>query len=134
MVFIIKSEQPASSALARASYDRQVDVYKLARMGNRDSARMWNTFASENPAMARVITADVATESSEVVKANTEVDKRLRKAERLVTKGKVKPVRSTQDVKVIEHVLTAGDIRNLAAKAFINSANPADREAARGLL
>jgi hypothetical protein len=134
VAFIIKSAQTAVSPLARASYDRQVDIYKLAKMGNRDSARLWNDFAAENPATARIIVADVATEAATVAKANKSVDKRLRKAEKLVTKGRVKPARTVAEAAEIEHSLTQRELQKIAARSFMNSANPADREAAKGLL
>lgn len=87
--------------------------------------------------MARVIVADVATEKAEAVEANRHIDKRLARAEKMVTKsGKPKPVRSKRDAKQIEKALTTERVK--MAQQFVQnlaiSENPADREAARGLL
>lgn len=62
MAYISKGDTASAvaspvSPLVRAPFDRQRDVLKLARMGNRDCKRMWNSFAAEDPGMARLVLA-----------------------------------------------------------------------------
>jgi hypothetical protein len=77
------------SPLVRAPFDRQRDTLKLARMGNADCKRLWNSFAEEAPGLARLVVADVDRERAEDAAATEKVDARLREAERLVvTKAK----------------------------------------------
>lgn len=76
------------SPLVRAPFDRQRDVLKLARMGNSDCKRMWNSFVDEAPALARLVVADVENERQDDAAATEKVDKRLRAAEKLVAKGR----------------------------------------------
>jgi hypothetical protein len=86
------------SPLVRAPFDRQRDTLKLARMGNADCKRLWNSFAEEAPGLARLVVADVENERRGDAAATEKVDKRLRQAEKLVTKSrkpkKVKAVRA----------------------------------------
>lgn len=137
MAYIIKGAGVAAvprSQLGRvgtdmAAFQRQRDCFKLARMGNRDMKRLWNDFAAEDPAMARLIVADVEHERQEAAKVALKVDKRLREAERLVTKGgKPKVTKSRKGTSAVSR----SDPFSLAA--MLNSADPAQREMARKVL
>jgi hypothetical protein len=57
-------------------------------MGNADCKRLWNDFATEAPALARLVVADVEQERLEDAAATEKVDKRLRQAEKLTVKGR----------------------------------------------
>jgi hypothetical protein len=91
VAFIYKGASAVASPvspLVRAPFDRQRDVLKLARMGNSDCKRLWNSFADEAPALARLVVADVENERQEDAAATEKVDKRLRQAEKLAVKGR----------------------------------------------
>jgi hypothetical protein len=100
-------------------------------MGNADCKRLWNDFASEAPALARLVVADVEQERQADAAATERVDKRLRQAEKLtvkgrkakVTKGGRKVSSDTRDV-----LLAASEVLRLAE---LESSNPAIREWAR---
>ena len=112
-----------------AAFGRQRDVFKLAKMGNRDMKRLWNDFAAEDPAMARLIVADVEHDRQEAAKVAVKVDKRLREAERLVTKsGKPKVTKSRKRASVVPR-----DDR-FSPAALLASPDPAMREMARKVL
>ena len=138
MAFVYKGDAGVApvyhSALARAGTDmvafgRQRDAYRLAKMGNRDMKRLWNDFAAEVPAMARLVVADVEGERRESVLVAEKVDKRLREAEKLTGKGgkakvvKVKVAKSRRDA-----LLAADRALRLAAQ---ESSNPLMREWSR---
>ena len=115
------------SPLARAPFDRQRDIYKLALMGSGDCKRMWNDFASEVPGIARLVVADVENERAEDARVTKSVDKRLRRAEGVVGKavrpkvtkrGKGAPVRDDP----------------FSPAAMLGSSDPALREMARAVL
>ena len=138
MAFVYKGDgmpPPPRSQLARAEYSRQRDTYVLAkRFKNRDCMRLWGDFAAEQPNMARLIVADVEAEDRDRAAVNVKVDKRLRRAERMVTKAakagkppKFKKVRSKAAVAEIEKALQAGPV----VSSFLRSADPAEREMAR---
>lgn len=114
------------SPLARAPFDRQRDIYKLAKMGNADSRRMWNDFAAEAPELARLVIADVQSDKVSAAEVTKSVDKRLRKAEKSAKLTK----REKQEI-MRTPALTP---EQRAGMAFINSPNPADRTAAEKLL
>ena len=67
MAHLIKSPDEATvakcyrTALARADHWRQVDCYRLARMGEPRSRRLWRDFEREVPARARLVKADAET-------------------------------------------------------------------------
>lgn len=79
-----------TSALARSGdFGRQRDTYILAsRYKNRDCIRLWNDFAAEQPAMARLIIKDVENDRQESAAASEALDGRLREAEQLVVKAR----------------------------------------------
>jgi len=83
---------------ASAAHARQKDAYRLALAGSRDMKRLWNDFASECPALARLVVADVDNERREGAEVSRQLDERLREAERLVTKGR-KPAKVTKSRK-----------------------------------
>jgi hypothetical protein len=96
MAYIVKgAEGPVRrlSALANAgpdswsAYQRQRDVYLLARMGNRDMQRLWNDWLAEDPGMARLVATSVEKERAQGAKVSAALDVRLREAERWVTKS-----------------------------------------------
>ena len=73
-------------------------MYKLARRGNGDCRRLWNDFAYELPADARLVIADVESERAEAAKVTKGIDKRLAKAESAVTvtKGAKKVIKGAK--------------------------------------
>lgn len=153
MAFIVKGEDgPATyrSALANAgpdswsAYQRQRDAYILAKMGSRDMKRLWNDYAAECPAMARLVVADVEKERAEGARVSEGIDKRLRVAEQLVTKS-WKPPKKPKKVTKSAGQLTVTKLARRAAQdrqeavraevaADLNSADPNTREAARAIL
>jgi len=93
VAFIVKGTAAGAvaapvSPLVRAPFDRQRDTLKLARMGNADCKRLWNSFAEEAPGLARLVVADVERERQEDAEATDKVDKRLRQAEKLAVRGR----------------------------------------------
>lgn len=121
MAFIVKSAGAMGapvSPLSRAPFDRQRDVYKLALMNSGDCKRMWNSFASESPHMARLVVADVERERAEDAAATEKVDKRLRQAEKVVTNskkpGKVKAEKSARPESVRDALRAAEQLLALA--------------------
>lgn len=128
MVFIAKSQE-YHSALSRAPFDRQRDCYKLAQMGEGQSRRLWNDFASEAPALARLVIADAASEKQQNAEATKSVDKVLAKAEKSLKPAKAKKAKSLKSpAKRADSSLEAFLRMQLA------SGNPSDREAAREAL
>jgi hypothetical protein len=79
----------STSPLARAPWDRLIDVYKLAKMGNADCRRMWNSYAQEVPGTARLVVKSVQAETAEDARVTAKVDKRLRRAEKSAKSAKV---------------------------------------------
>ena len=144
MAYIVKGDgmpPPPRSPLARADFSRQRDTYVLAkRFRNKDCMRLWGDFAAEQPAMARLIVADVEAEDRDRATVNEAIDKRLVQAEKMVTKA-----RKAQKTKVLrpDGTLTKAGRRgmkaaeaNLAegAAVWLESCNPAMREMARKAL
>ena len=120
MAYILKSAGTITTPLGEADYSRQRDMFKLAMMGSAQCKRLWNDFAEDEPAMARVIVADVATEKAERIKANKAMDKILVKAE---NKPKVTKSKSPK---------TAINAKSEKAyyRALLNSPDPVERETA----
>ena len=150
MAFVYKSEAVAAprSPLARASYDRQRDVYVLAsRYKNADCRRLWGDFAAEQPAMARLVVKDVEAERSDTLAVNEKIDKRLRQAERMVVKAQKPKAGKAAKAKVNKaHQVLYDDPaahRAWVAKhrgadsivsMWLDSCDPAKRELARTML
>jgi len=94
LAYIIKGSgatvaEPVSALAKSADFGRQRDVYVLAsKYRNRDCIRLWNDFAAEQPAMARLIVKDVENDRQEAAAVNEGLDARLREAERLVVKAR----------------------------------------------
>jgi len=112
---------------ASAAHARQKDAYKLALAGSRDMKREWNDFASECPSLARLVVADVENERREGAEVSRQLDKRLREAERLTTKGR-KPGKVTKSRKK-SVALVPGELDTVLAID-----NPLRREVAYALL
>ena len=89
-------------------------------MGNAQCKRLWEDFATEEPATARLIVSDVAIEKSEKIKANKRMDKVLVKAE---NKPKVTKSKAPK---------TAINAKSEKAyyRALLNSPDPVERETA----
>jgi hypothetical protein len=104
--------------------------------------RLWGDFAAEQPAMARLIVADVENEDRARVAVNEKIDKRLVRAEKMVTKGR-KPGKVTKSAKVRIGKVAAGPFEtarqnaaqmiaeNPGLASFLTSDDPAEREMAR---
>jgi len=120
VAYIYKSAGTISSPLAEADYSRQKDIFKLALMGNAQCKRLWEDFATEEPATARLIVSDVAIEKAEKIKANKRMDRVLVKAE---NKPKVTKSKAPK---------TAINAKSEKAyyRALLNSPDPAERETA----
>lgn len=141
MAYIIKGAggavaEPLSALGKSRDYGRQRDVYVLAtRDRNRDCMRLWNDFAAEQPGMAQLIIKDVAQDRRTAAAANEELDRRLARAEKSVTKGrkpkkaKPWPVNKSHQAQ-LERAWSEGD----ALRAQLDSANPVTREMARAVL
>ena len=119
--------EPMSPLARSGDFYRQRDVFKLARMGNRDCKRLWNDFVAEDPSMARLIIKDVENDRQAAATANQELDGRLREAEQLVAKN-----RKPRAAKARKKALPAGPRDGLAM--WLESSNPAHREMARAAL
>lgn len=144
MAFIVKGEDGPTtyrSALANAgpdawsAFQRQRDCYILAKAGSRDMRRLWNDYANEVPAMARLVVADVEKERAEGAKVSEAIDVRLREAERLVTK-QWKPPKPQKPVKVSKAAKPAKVAKSYKAEleSRLSSPDPDERENARDLL
>lgn len=122
MAYIYKSAALTSSPLASADYSRQKDIFKLSLMGNAQCKRLWEDFATEEPATARLIVSDVAIEKSEKIKANKRMDKVLVKAEN-------KPKKVTKSAKAPKTAINAKS-EKAYYRALLNSPDPVERETA----
>jgi hypothetical protein len=126
-------------ALARATFDRQADVYKLAMMGNADCRRMWNDFERVSPGPARVVKRSVEIDEAFAAKACDQVDKRLRHAE-MLTKAQEPKAKKTAKAKVRKSApvntahQAAFDAIPQGVRGYLASDNPAEREMARNWL
>ena len=119
-----------ASPLSRAPFDRQRDIYKLAKMGSGDCRRLWNDFAAEVPGIARLVVADVENERREDAEITAGIDKRLRSAEKLVTKTR-RPKITKSAKKSAARV--ADDLAEYMA-VLLDSCDPVTRERARAAL
>lgn len=134
MAYIVKSAGGVGapvSALSRASWDRQVDVYKLALMGSGDCRRLWNDFAGDSPGIARLIVKSVQQERQDEAAANEKLDGRLREAERLVTKARKPKVSKPRKKSADRDVLAAADLA--LRRAELNHSDPRIREVAESV-
>jgi hypothetical protein len=127
------------SALAKSmDFGRQRDVYVLAtKYRNRDMQRLWSDFAAEQPAMARLIIKDVDTERRTAAAANEDLDRRLARAEKVLTKNRKPKAAKSRKPKVTEAELGAIGLeaaRETALATWLESSDPAHREMARAVL
>jgi hypothetical protein len=142
VAFVYKSGTVAEprSALARVSFDRQKDAFRLARMGSGDMRRLWADFEASSPGMARLVRADCASDDAEAAKVTRGLDKRLARAEKMVTKSasakpkKLHKVRSRAAAAAIEKSLRVDAAYEAVLRSEAVSADPVAREAARALL
>lgn len=118
------------SPLTRAPWDRKVDIFKLARMGESASVRLWNDFAQESPQVARLVKADVELDERANRKATKQVDKVLTKSE-----SKPKKAKNLNALKANKSA-SKGEARETAAylRSLLSSNDPSIREAARNAL
>jgi len=120
MAFIVGGDMitkgDTRSALSRADFDRQRDIYKLAAKGIGSCRRLWNDFEREDPAAARLVIADVRAEKSRDVEANRHLDVVLAKAEK---PKKAKPEKPSK---------AAAREQEAFLKSLLNSPDPAERE------
>lgn len=121
------------SALSRADFSRQRDVFKLARRGNPDCRRLWDDFAREVPAMARLVVADVESEKTQSAKVAEKIDKRLRQAEKVITKN-AKPKISKAEKKARDFRPSPDQLFEWQLSQWLLSDSPSEREAAREAL
>jgi hypothetical protein len=133
---IVKSQQHYSP-LASAPFDRQVDIFKLARMREKSSIRLWNDFATEAPELARLVVAEVDSQKRESAKVTKNIDRVLAKAEKPKKKPKASVIKGAKPVSRTSpewaaHQRALAETRGLMS--FLNSDNPADRETARKML
>lgn len=71
-----------TSDMSRLDWDRQKDFYRLAKMGNAQCRRLFNDWAREQPAMARLLMADCESDARKSAMAKKSADKILAKAEK----------------------------------------------------
>jgi hypothetical protein len=104
-------------------------VYQLALRGDSGSRRLWNDYAAEVPQEARLVIADVQTDSVKAVKATKAVDKVLGKAE----KPKAK---KTKNLSALKSGNSKAEIREHEAylRSLLSSDDPSIREGARKTL
>lgn len=143
------------------TYERKRDLYRLAEMGDRQSARQWADFAAKNDSLARVIVKDCRIQDANQAVANAGMDGFLIKAEkRLGKKKRRKAARKAGRADIIKGVFpdiqkiydtarwmhggAAPDLGDLRVAAFrvriademraddLASPDPAVRERARG--
>lgn len=130
MAYIVTKVADTQCPLSRASFDRQRDIYKLAVMGNAASRRLWNDFAAVQPAMARLVIADINSEKARAVEADKHID--------IVLKGKKsKKARKIISQHYDELARTAASPQKGLRKALereLTSPDPLTREAARKAL
>ena len=66
--------------MARADFSGQVDVYRLAKRGDRRSRSLWNGLAAYAPATARLVVKYDAAEAERDRHAQAQVDEVITKA------------------------------------------------------
>lgn len=116
---------------AMSAHQRQVDTYKLALAGSRDCRRLWSDFAAEQPAIARLVVADVQGERQRGAEVSRSLDGRLAEAEKLVTKGRKakKITKARKKAPAAGAGLDAlGQARALLADPVLAHSNPVHRE------
>ena len=143
MAFIYKSAETPSSPLSLVDHERCKDMYRLAKMGNAQCRRIWNDWAAEQPAMARIVVADCDSDQRASVKAKKSVDKVLVKAEKKPKKVKAATAslsKSEKKAMIRSSVPAIGSPEHFALamdrtlRGFADSPDPAEREAAKKLL
>ena len=121
------------SALSRVDLDRQLDVLRLAKMGNRDAQRWWNDWQREAPADARLVAEYDRVTKAEQAEARDSVDA-------LLTKGRMTPGKTAKRSKFeskSKAALSQKDRQKAlraSIKSDLNSPDPFTRETARRLL
>lgn len=95
MVHIVRDEDVTrshlTSPLVRADWEQRIDLLKMAQKGWGDCRRIWNEFAEQCPADARLVAKFVASDHQETAKANREVNKVLARAESALLTKSYKP-------------------------------------------
>lgn len=127
MAFIIpeitKSAGDTRSALSRVSWDRQRDCYLNALRGVASCRRLWEEYAREEPAMARLVVTDVEMDRARDVAANRHLDQVLTKADKKKPKKAKKPEKGT------EPQISKGDSSGETwLRSLLASPDPATRE------
>jgi endonuclease III len=125
---VVNKSADTRCALSRADFSRQRDVYKLAKR-NPECRRLWEEFARESPAAARLVVADITSDKAKDQAANRHLDKVLAKAEK---PRKISKSAKRELLEIARQPALTPEQRAYAA--FRDSANPSDREAAKALL
>ena len=91
MAYIVDAARgPVTSPLAKVrgltGLQQQSDMLRLGRMGDRRCQEIWNGFAEQDPAMARLVIKSVDADDRGAAKASRQVGKVLARAEPMVTK------------------------------------------------
>lgn len=134
MAHLINNDQMVTksmtSELSKVDFDRCRDIYRLGKMGNAASRRLWNDYARENPGMARLVIADVESDAAASAKAARSVDKVLAKGE--------KPKKAKKNLAALTPSKFASkpEVRETEAylRSLLSSSDPSIREAARSAL
>lgn len=108
-------------------------MYKLAQRGVSSCVRLFNDFEREQPGTARLVVKAVEMDLAKDVAANKHLDKVLGKAEKVkkTKSGKQKTAKLPKSFLDQAHKLAVHD---QFLRSMLNSDDPSEREAARGLL
>lgn len=88
MAHIIEKAATCTDTLCRVDFSRQRDCFKLAEMGEKQSARAWNDFARQHEDWARLVILDVMSDAVAEKAANADADAMLVKAEKRAKKAR----------------------------------------------
>jgi len=117
--------------LGDAGFDRQLDIYRLARMGDKRSAGLWNEFARLDKAGARMVAENAKTVDAERKAARKQAGMVIKSAK----KPKVTKVAKSLAVTKAYTGRLAKAERKLAGNpvlaSLLKSDNPEEREFAR---
>lgn len=147
--FVIAGEVIPTSPLAHADFWRQVDIYKLAKMGNPQSRRLWNDFANECPHDAQLVLSYIEKAQREKKAGRAKADKvidgayfkaRPEKAKKPKKRAKVGKDLSAREAQHWRRETVRADLfrlrnsRDALMAAALDSPDPAERETARRVL
>lgn len=123
------------SQLAPASFDRKLDIFRLAQMGVPNCRRLWADWSAEDADSARLVVLEADRLRREGAKANKSVDAVLNKAEgsKRILKKKRKPKKPAMLTKSEKKAIREQRPENRIMHAFLVSDDPMVREAARAL-